>query len=210
MLKVVVFNAPPRTGKGIAAEHMVKVINSTEGFLTAYQKEFKDELFKIAANILGVTVGHFKKDYDRKTPDDVWWCKDLVSLSTSCHGEKVNYSQREWLIHVSENVIKPAFGEDAFGKSLVESLPKEGVVFVSDGGFIEEILPLINHCGKDNILIVHIDREGCDFSNDSRDYLKPEMFEENLRPKFASVENNGSIGEFQDEVEKVVGEWMNG
>ena len=49
MLKVIVFNAPPRAGKEVAAKAVIKAINTQDSNLVAYHKEFKDELFKVAA-----------------------------------------------------------------------------------------------------------------------------------------------------------------
>jgi len=207
MLKVIVFNAPPRAGKEVAAKAVMKCINTLDSNLVAHHKEFKDALFKVAANTLGITVEEFKTDYDRMTPDKVWWMKDLASLSTSASmagvGEKKIYSQREWLIHISENVIKPSFGKDAFGKMFVNSLPEEGVVAVSDGGFPEEIQPVIDHVGADNIAIVRIHRDGCDFSNDSRNYLTQDMFEDKIT--FIDVENNSTLDKFETDVVHILG-----
>ena len=209
-LKIVVFNGSPRCGKGIAAKHLTKLVNSLEGNLPAFHMEFKDELFKIASNVLGISIGEFLTDYERKTPDNVWWMKDLVSLSTSASmkvvGERKNYSQREWLIHISENVIKPSFGKDAFGKALVNSLPESGVVFISDSGFKEELQPVIDHVGADNVMVVRIQREGCTFDGDSRSYLTPCMFKDPIQ--FYEISNNGTEVAFLSEVEDMVGGWL--
>lgn len=211
MLKVVVFNSPPRSGKNIAADHMCNTINTLGSNLIAYHKAFKDELFKICANTLGVSVEEYQTDYDRQTPDKVWWMKDLVSISTSAsmkvQGEKKLYSQREFLIHMSENVIKPSFGKDAFGKAFVNSLPEEGIVFVSDSGFPEELQPVIDHVGAENVLVIRIQREGCSFEGDSRDYLTPEMFDDKVQ--FYQIVNNGTEKEFLEGVEELVEMWLN-
>lgn len=210
MLKVVVFNSAPRSGKNIAADYMCNTINTQDSNLVAYHKAFKDELFKICANTLGISVEEYQTDYDRQTPDKVWWMKDLVSISTSAsmkvQGEKKLYSQREFLIHMSENVIKPSFGKDAFGKAFVNSLPEEGIVFVSDSGFPEELQPVIDHVGAENVLVIRIQREGCSFEGDSRDYLTPEMFDDKV--KFYQVINNGTEMEFLEGVEELVGMWL--
>lgn len=211
MLKVVVFNGPPRSGKGVAASHMKKLINTVDTNLPTFHMEFKDELFKICANTLGISVEDYQTDYDRQTPDKVWWMKDLVSISTSASmvspREQNNYSQRDFLIHMSENVIKPSFGKDAFGKAFVNSLPEEGIVFVSDSGFPEELQPVIDHVGAENVLVIRIQREGCSFEGDSRDYLTPEMFDDKV--KFYQIVNNGTEEEFLEGVEEFVEIWLN-
>ncbi|WNO47323.1 hypothetical protein [Vibrio phage vB_VibM_10AMN] len=211
MLKVAVFNGPPRSGKGVAASHMKKLINTVDTNLPAFHMEFKDELFKICANTLSISVEDYQTDYDRQTPDKVWWMKDLVSISTSASmvspREQNNFSQRDFLIHMSENVIKPSFGKDAFGKAFVNSLPEEGIVFVSDSGFPEELQPVIDHVGAENVLVIRIQRNGCSFEGDSRDYLTPEMF--NDKVQFYQITNNGTEMEFLEGVEELVGMWLN-
>ena len=221
MLKLVVFNAPARAGKNIAADHMCKVINTIDNNFVAHHRAFKDELIKVCANTLGVstegfmegyseTLGEFAKRKGRKLysyEDENSWYKDYTgTILQRIRGNQ--YSKREFLIHMSENVIKPSFGKDAFGKAFVSSLPEEGVVFVSDSGFPEELKPVIDHVGADNILIIRIQRNGCSFEGDSRDYLTPEMFEQNI--KFFQVVNNVSEEEFLTEVESITRVWLKG
>jgi hypothetical protein len=228
--KIVVFNSPPRGGKGVAASHMTKTINSQACFLPASHLEFKDELFKIAANTLGISVEEFLEGYDetigeysKRTDWDNRYCfQDYYDL---CGGDYSKFesmwmkdikmykigglhlSKREVLIHMSENVIKPSFGKDAFGKALVSQLPYVGVVFISDSGFPEELQPVINHVGADNVLVVRIQRQGCTFKGDSRNYLEPDMFEQDV--KFIQILNNGTEEGFKHQVEEEVGRWLN-
>lgn len=204
MLKVIVFNGPARSGKDSASSYMSEIMNNS------YHLAFKDELFKICANTLSISVEDYQTDYDRQTPDKVWWMKDLVSISTSASmvspREQNNFSQRDFLIHMSENVIKPSFGKDAFGKAFVNSLPEEGIVFVSDSGFPEELQPVIDHVGTENVLVIRIQREGCSFEGDSRDYLTPEMFDDKVQ--FYQIVNNGTELEFLKNVEELVEMWL--
>lgn len=219
-LKVVVFNSPPRGGKGVGASHMKDVINGQEGNLAAFHMEFKDELFKIAANVVGISVETLLQGYDLQVRDvndsdqswarrfsevsmDTWW-KDVPLYDI----EQELLSTRKLLIHMSENVIKPSFGSDAFGKALVSQLPENGIVFISDSGFPEELQPVIDHVGADNLLVVRIHRDGCTFEGDSREYLTAEMFEDNI--KIRDIYNNGSLDVFKDEVEALVGLWLEG
>lgn len=214
MLKVVVFNGPARSGKDSASSYMCK--NTENG----YHKAFKDELFKICANTLNVSVDTFKNGYDETLgefynrkgkellpyEDPNMWYKDYTgNISQRIRGKQ--YSKREFLIHMSENVIKPSFGKDAFGKAFVNSLPEEGIVFVSDSGFPEELQPVIDHVGAENVLVIRIQRNGCSFEGDSRDYLTPEMF--NDKVQFYQITNNGTEMEFLEGVEELVGMWLN-
>src|SRR5699024_1977279 len=86
------------------------------------------------------------------------------------------WSQRQALISVSEDVVRPTFGKDFWGKrearKLEERLGTEGVLAVSeDSGFVEELIPLQKTFGETNVHLVRIHSEGCSFEGDSRDYL---------------------------------------
>ena len=109
---------------------------------------------------------------------------------------------------MSENIIKPVFGKDAFGKALVSSLPESGIVFISDGGFPEEVQPLIDHVGEDNLLIVRIHKQGATFEGDSRKYLNQDMFPDN-EVYFSDVQNESTLQEFLTKVKYHVGYWYN-
>ena len=50
-------------------------------------------------------------------------------------------------------------GKDIFGKMFVNGMPEEGIIFSGDGGFPEEVLPVVQALGKDNVLIVRIKRD---------------------------------------------------
>ena len=215
MLKVVVFNGPPRSGKGIIAKYLTDGINTEDNSIPSFHMEFKDELFKVCANFLGGTVGSFLQYYDLKTLEVLTnpvegnypeWFKDFKG-TTSQRVVNTNYSKREFLIHVSENVIKPSFGNSAFGTALVNNLPEEGYVFISDSGFKDELQPVIDRVGEDNVLVVRINREGCTFEGDSRNYLDPEMF--NNKVKFMDVTNNETEEQFLTVTTIKVGGWLN-
>jgi len=163
--KVVIFNGPPRSGKDLATEFCCELFNGTHASM-------KTPLIKLTADLLSISVEEFLHHYDCKCDDvtsaeyDCTWVKDLPMYQIN--GEY--RSKREVIIHVSENIIKPTFGDDVFGKLAEANLP-EGVVFFSDGGFLDEIQPIADKVGIENILIVHIEREGCTFEGDSRDYV---------------------------------------
>jgi hypothetical protein len=82
------------------------------------------------------------------------------------------FTPRQWLIHCSENIIKPLKGPQFFGRELANTLDDlehgSNVVIVSDGGFEQELEALR---WLDLLLIVRIHRPGYDFSGDSRTYL---------------------------------------
>jgi hypothetical protein len=81
-----------------------------------------------------------------------------------------NMSPRDAMIYVSEEIMKPHFGEFYFGDAMARSLP-DGVSICSDGGFLSETLSVANNIGHDNVVVIRLHREGCNFDNDSRDHL---------------------------------------
>lgn len=75
---------------------------------------------------------------------------------------------------LSEDWIKPQFGKDFFGNLLtarIDKMPEEFIV-VTDAGFVEEVEPLIERFGAENIALVRLSRKGCDFGQDSRGYIQ--------------------------------------
>ncbi|BAV80868.1 ATP-binding protein [Vibrio phage RYC] len=203
MPKIIVFNAPPRAGKDECAKYLTNLVNESQNGKKATHMEFKAQLFEITAAFFGISVEEYKKGYDLSTEEvmgppfgkthDPEWFKDYprfwVTDSVYPDPKKSWYSERTGLIHVSENVIKPFFGEKAFGIMLANSIPEEiDYVFVSDSGFPQELQGVVDKFGHDVITVIRLYREDCSFDNDSRDYLQPEMFD--YRIKFIDIENN--------------------
>ena len=188
-MKVVILNGPPNSGKDVGAEHLSKVF---EG----YHKEFKGILFKATKAAFGLT-------------DDVWGIlykresKELPSTYLIHNGEYI--SPRTAMINTSENVIKPLFGQDAFGKALANDL-EDGINFVSDGGFASEVKPISDMVGPENVLILRIRREGCTFQGDSRRELSYNDVEKGIT--IEDVNNVGDLCEYLDKLESKVKDWL--
>lgn len=185
------FNGPPRSGKDLATSFCCEYFNGTHALM-------KTALIKLTADFLRITVEDFLEHYDDKCDDNTYeqsacvWIKDLpmYQMPGGC------ISKRDALIHVSENVIKPSFGNDIFGKLAADNLP-EGLVFFSDGGFPDEVQPIVDKVGIENILIVHIKRDGCTFEGDSRDYI-------NIEGVKTVIVENDTLGKFLADVTREV------
>jgi hypothetical protein len=81
---------------------------------------------------------------------------------------------RELYISISEDFAKKHSGNSVFGRILarrIEMDKSHNVFLISDSGFVEEALPLALKFGAENILIVELDRPGCSFEGDSRQYI---------------------------------------
>lgn len=194
---IIIFNGPPGAGKDEACLYLKK--------LGYKHLSFKDELFKETFKFFGVSKGWFMKGYEDRSIKE----KPVPQLKVS--GNML--SRRDAMIYVSEKYIKPKYGNEYFGKQLAKHIDEETKFSVSDGGFAEELVPIINKVGTDNIVLVQLTRDGCDFSSDSRRYFNGDLIQEFvlggetsiteehiLSKKFPirtyRVHNNGTVNEF--------------
>ena len=150
-MAVVILNAPPASGKDTIANLLVK----TTGYA---KREFKQGIYDVAKVVLGKNYSFFR-----------------MQLATRGEKEKPQeylggLSPRQFLIKVSEEWIKPVFGEAYFGEALAENLPEFRHTVVSDRGFLQEAIALAGSTDQ-AVVVVRLFREGYDFSGDSRDYL---------------------------------------
>ncbi|WP_279027223.1 hypothetical protein [Gibbsiella quercinecans] len=152
MKKVIILNGPAGCGKdtlaGIIAELVSVDIHSN-----------KVPLFEVARAMLGETnYNKFIRLYnDRETKE----------RPASILG---GMSPRKFFIHLSESVIKPIFGQLHFGQLLADRVERShSHAVVSDGGFPDEVRPLIE-AGFD-VYVVRLHSHGYDFAGDSRGYI---------------------------------------
>lgn len=155
MATIIILNAPPRAGKDTIA----KIIDEQYGLPVV---SFKTPMFNIARGILGERdFKEFMAVYETDR-------KDTQSLSI-LHGSTC----REFMIWISESVIKPHFGKKHFGWLMADLLSEMeddvDLTICSDGGFPDEVEALIDFGHK--VKLVRMHREGFDFSKDSRDYI---------------------------------------
>lgn len=166
MNDVLILNAPPMSGKDEIAKYLV----NKHG---AYHMEVKELLFEIAVATAGISRQLWDALYAREY-------KETPTSYLQVNG--VNVSPRQWMIHVSENVVKPFFGKDAFGTAAANKIKKlkdDGIIapfqliVFSDGGFIEELLPISQTTSipAEDFFLARIKRTGYDWGNDSRSYI---------------------------------------
>jgi hypothetical protein len=161
-LPVVIFNGPPGCGKDAACLFYQNI---------GYKHlSFKEELFKETFKFFGVSKGWFMKGYENRDIKE----KPVGQLRVN----GTSFSRRDAMIYVSEQFIKPKYGKDYFGKQLSKRMTEDGLFCVSDGGFQEELSPIINKFGAESITIIQLTREGCDFSSDSRRYFNGNLVQE--------------------------------
>lgn len=152
MEKVIIMNCPPRSGKDTMALRVARRLDF--GILS-----FKGKLIEIALTISGIDEHEWEKRYESSKKEEPW--DKLGGLS-----------QRNYLIKISEEWVKPVHGKTYFGDRVLEDIQRgsyDGYV-IPDGGFKEEVLPLKNGL-PDSLLILQWGRDGCTFEYDSRDYV---------------------------------------
>ena len=184
---VVILNGPPRSGKDvIAKEHMFE------------KRSVKRQLINLVFSMFNIN----RKAWDARytTQKDGVWLKE-VPWEVLPKNPVTNYhfSQRELLIYVSEEVMKPHFGKNYFGKFAAEQVVMSGMHSIfADGGFYEEVDEISKVA--DQVLLVHLSREGCDWGKDSRNYVHIER--DNIRT--IELENNGTVPEAVEAINNAI------
>lgn len=152
MTKLFILNGPAGVGKDTIADVMVMKGVCCE------KVSFKSPMFDVAKGILSSDeFDWFIKNYNNR---------DEKEKPQNILGGK---SIREFMIWISESVMKPIFGNDVFGKRLSSSLG-DGCYICADGGFASEIKPLID--SGVHVTLIRLFRPGYTFDGDSRSYIR--------------------------------------
>ena len=200
---IVLFNGPPRSGKDAGADYFKK--NYGWKHLS-----FKYQLYKETCNYFGCDYNWFMNRYDDRSVKEV------------PHMDLGHMSCREAMIYVSEEVVKPKRGLDYFGQLVANEIDLTKDYAISDGGFVDELIPVVEKVGSKNFVLVQLTRDGEDYSSDSRRYFQgsrieheyvlgnkyteidnkyvlPQVFDVNMY----RIHNNGSLQDFNNTLEKI-------
>lgn len=155
MAKIIILNGPVGVGKDTIG-------NELAAHYDCNLASFKRPMFGIAASLLGVRAfNEFMEAYDDR---------ERKEQPQSFLGGK---TCREFMIWISESVVKPLFGDHHFGKLMSEHirLHDEGSCFVcTDGVFPDEVIQLVED-GHD-VTVVRLLMDGKTFAGDSRKYIR--------------------------------------
>lgn len=178
-MKIVLFNGPPRSGKDVSAK-MLEDLLWPRGIPYKFAKPLKVTTHSLYG-LYDLPHDHFEDTKDE--PNDLFF----------------GLSPRQAYIKVAQEMVKPVLGNDHWAKLLVNYIEPfyatPNVIVVSDCGFYEEIQPLKKVFGAENMIIVHMKRDGCNFKLDSRGYVTD--------PDITTMEitNNGTKEDLHKELE---------
>lgn len=200
MGKIILLNGPPYSGKDTAAKHIQNVFPVASPDHNGYKRPALDRMSmpikKAFAGLINAQC----------TPDGI------VEPYES-HKEEIipqlGVSYRQWQIDFSEKFMKPLYGENIFGRSIVPRITRRfakgiaNLVVIPDCGFQIEVSEIYSSFDPKDILLMRCHRPGFYFSNDSRSYVHA--------PKgctYAALYNDSSVESFQKYVESAVKLWL--
>lgn len=194
MRVAVLLNGPPGSGKDTIADALFGMVD------IAYEITSGIEVAKFADPLYGLCAAAFNPTY-------MWGeiLEDRKRKETKSD-EFFGLSPREAMIWFSEEVMKPKFGKDVFGKLALRSLgpddPRYHDTYVfSDSGFPEEAKVIIDALGAENVLLVRLSRAGCNFDGDSRSYW---VDEDTFGAEVLGIANNGTV----EGAARPIAEWI--
>jgi hypothetical protein len=178
MKQIVIFNGPPKSGKDTLTDYLIKNYGNMQHVKYAYSLK---------------QMVHRVYDTPEKHPEAYEKYKDQP-LS-----EFIGLTPRQAYISMSEDYIKKNHGKDFFGLQLILTIKRrntkeDDVFLVSDGGFDEELEPLLHNFDPSLISVVQLYRKNCSFEGDSRNYFNVERFQ-SRGVKFIKLVNQANTPE---------------
>lgn len=188
---LVLFNGPPGAGKDTSAALLKNILGEqNEPGLAPHLFKMSQPLKDGVKALFALTDAQY--DEVERTKNDP---SPLL----------LGMSFRKAQILLSEEFIKKFWGRKTiFGEMAYPRLVgrEETVLISSDTGFSEEVLPLLplatTSAGHLQIVLVHLSRDGHDFSNDSRDYVTVPGVEP------ISLRNPGQIDAYRELLQEMV------
>lgn len=189
----ILFNGAPRVGKDTAARFAYERLADRLEYLVNWEK-FSFPIKRAFAGMMNL-------------PIDEW---GTVMPYEQIKDEPIpvlgGISYRRWQIDFSEDFMKPCYGEDIFGRLLLDRCqhkkenPFKQFIIVSDCGFQVECNTLAEY----PTMLITIEREGFTYENDSRGPLFPSS------PNWThhTIYNRGSLEGLRATITTLVDEFL--
>jgi len=183
---VVFVNGPPRSGKDTFAGQLREILSVS---MMARRAGMVPIPMKFAEPIKSGVRAAFALSSNQAMADFETPAKDVPS--PRYYGK----TPREVLISFSEHWLKPAFGNNIFGRLALHRMERqatsypEAVFIFSDSGFQSEFAVVYDAFKAVNnfrMYGIHMHREGCTFAGDSRSYI------DFLGARHYNIQNDGS------------------
>lgn len=169
---VILFNGPPQSGKDTLAQMLADHLYHVSG-ARVVQDSLSMPLRKIAYQMVGESYG-----VTASPPYEEF---------KNMYFEEFQRTGRQLMIDVSEKFLKTNYGESVMARMLCTShIDGDGILLIRDSGFQLEIDPIVKAFGPENVYLVQVHRHGCDFSNDSREWVT-------LDGRMCMIHNNGDF-----------------
>ena len=187
---IVGFNGPPRSGKDTLAEMLANHMDKHGVTTMIVPESLSLPLREIAYAMTGWQGARDGFTYE--------------AFKTEVFPQLGNRTGRQLMIDVSERFLKAVYGQTIMADLLIARNSRIGpaVLLVRDCGFQCEVDPLESWVGVNNLYMVQMFREGCDFSDDSREYVY-------TRGKMHQVYNDSDLDHLQTEAGRIYGRLVN-
>lgn len=226
MSKIILWNSP----KGLGKDEAITYLRSLGYPLV--RREAKGKLHTLVQEFFCVDQERYWEVYEdrdlKETPlpefrlngtqTEFRWLRQLMGVGFDIFDESrrshitinrdvnfIDLSIREAMIYVSEVICKPRFGENYFGVARAKAIQEGEIAVDSSTGFVEELPPLIERLGQENILLIRVHREGATFEGDSRSYIPDGVIANTVDVNSVY----GELTEYLEEVEKIVERFLN-
>ena len=180
---IILLNGPPGCGKDTIAKIIKKKIGSKDYKMSKPIKDAFSALFGIQGQLLHELLEERK--------DEAFFTANA------------NITPREVLIKLSEDFMKPLFGDDCFGQVAINNLGKIAWkhLTISDCGFNAEVPPITKAHGCDKVKAILISRDGCQW--DSRETLNCSV----LGIDEAHIDNIYDLELLETQVTRILRKW---
>ena len=187
---IVGFNGPPRSGKDTLAEMLANQMDKAGVVSLVVPESLSLPLREIAYAMTGWQGARDGFTYE--------------AFKTEVFPQFGNRTGRQLMIDVSERFLKAIYGQTIMADLLIARNSGIGsaVLLIRDCGFQCEVNPLESWVGVENLYMVNLFREGCDFSNDSREYV-------HTSGKMHQVYNDSDLAHLETEAGRIYGRLVN-